>query len=114
MLDLRAGERVLDVAAGNGNATLAAARRWTDVTSIDYVASLLERGRAWASAEGLSVRFERADAESSRERRIARRSEPVREGRHQRKTTPCPVPPWSDGRGSLGSGLRSITRVARD
>ena len=43
-LDLRAGARVLDVAAGNGNATLAAARRWCDVTSTDYVAALLERG----------------------------------------------------------------------
>jgi SAM-dependent methyltransferase len=63
-LDLRAGERVLDVAAGNGNATLAAARRWTDVTSTDYVPTLLERGRARASAEGLPVQFEQADAES--------------------------------------------------
>jgi len=62
-LDLRAGARVLDVAAGNGNATLAAARRWTDVTSTDYVPALLERGRARASAEGLPVRFEQADAE---------------------------------------------------
>ncbi|HTQ00787.1 MAG TPA: methyltransferase domain-containing protein [Casimicrobiaceae bacterium] len=62
-LDLRAGERVLDVAAGNGNATLAAARRWADVTSTDYVPALLERGRARASAEGLTVRFEAADAE---------------------------------------------------
>ena len=35
-LDLRAGSRVLDVAAGNGNATLAAARHWCDVTSTDY------------------------------------------------------------------------------
>ncbi len=43
-LDLRAGERVLDVAAGNGNATLAAARRWCDVVSTDYVPTLLERG----------------------------------------------------------------------
>jgi SAM-dependent methyltransferase len=63
-LDLRAGERVLDVAAGNGNATLAAARRWCDVVSTDYVPSLLERGRARASAEGLPVQFEQADAES--------------------------------------------------
>jgi SAM-dependent methyltransferase len=63
-LDLRAGERVLDVAAGNGNATLAAARRWCDVVSTDYVPSLLERGRARAGAEGLPVRFEQADAES--------------------------------------------------
>jgi SAM-dependent methyltransferase len=63
-LDLRAGERVLDVAAGNGNATLAAARRWAEVTSTDYVPALLERGRARASAEGFTVRFESADAES--------------------------------------------------
>jgi SAM-dependent methyltransferase len=63
-LDLRAGEQVLDVAAGNGNATLAAARRWCDVTSSDYVPTLLERGRARASAEGLPVKFEQADAEN--------------------------------------------------
>jgi len=63
-LDLRAGERVLDVAAGNGNATLAAARRWCDVVSTDYVSTLLERGRARASAEGLPVKFEQADAEN--------------------------------------------------
>jgi len=63
-LDLRAGERVLDVAAGNGNATLAAARRWCDVTSSDYVPALLERGRARAGAEGLPVKFEQADAEN--------------------------------------------------
>jgi SAM-dependent methyltransferase len=63
-LDLRAGERVLDVAAGNGNATLAAARRWCDVVSTDYVPALLERGRARASADGLPVKFERADAEN--------------------------------------------------
>ncbi len=63
-LDLRAGERVLDVAAGNGNATLAAARRWCDVVSTDYVPTLLERGRTRASAEGLQVQFEQADAEN--------------------------------------------------
>lgn len=63
-LDLRAGERVLDVAAGNGNATLAAARRWCDVVSTDYVPALLERGRSRASAEGLQVQFEQADAEN--------------------------------------------------
>ncbi|MDH4133958.1 MAG: class I SAM-dependent methyltransferase [Gammaproteobacteria bacterium] len=62
-LDVRAGERVLDVAAGNGNATLAAARRWCDVVSTDYVPALLERGRTRASAEGLQIRFEQADAE---------------------------------------------------
>ena len=63
-LDIRAGQRVLDVAAGNGNATLAAARRWCEVTSTDYVPSLLERGRARATAEGLSVQFREADAEA--------------------------------------------------
>ena len=62
-LDLRAGERVLDVAAGNGNATLAAARRWCDVTSTDYVSSLLESGRARAQAEGHTIQFQEADAE---------------------------------------------------
>src|SRR5499433_1666200 len=63
-LDLRAGQKVLDVAAGNGNVTLAAARRWCDVTSTDYVPSLLECGRARASAEGLKVAFKDADAEA--------------------------------------------------
>jgi len=63
-LDLHAGEQVLDIASGNGNATLAAARRWADVTSTDYVQALLERGRVRASAEGLAVRFELADAEN--------------------------------------------------
>jgi SAM-dependent methyltransferase len=62
-LDLRSGQRVLDVAAGNGNATLAAARRWCDVVSTDYVGSLLARGKARAAAEGLDVQFEEADAE---------------------------------------------------
>lgn len=63
-LDLRARERVLDVAAGNGNATLAAARRWCDVVSTDYVGALLVRGQARASAEGLAVQFKEADAEN--------------------------------------------------
>lgn len=63
-LDLRSGSTVLDVAAGNGNATLAAARRWCNVTSTDYVSSLLERGRIRAEAEGLSVTFKEADAEA--------------------------------------------------
>ncbi|NUZ06612.1 class I SAM-dependent methyltransferase [Piscinibacter koreensis] len=62
-VDVRAGERVLDVAAGNGNATLAAARRFADVTSSDYVPALLEKGRARAAAEGLAVQFEVADVE---------------------------------------------------
>ena len=63
-LDLRAGRKVLDVAAGNGMASLAAARRWCDVISTDYVPSLLERGRARASAEGLTIEFRVADAEA--------------------------------------------------
>jgi ubiquinone/menaquinone biosynthesis C-methylase UbiE len=63
-LDIRSGQSVLDVAAGNGNATLAAARRWCQVTSTDYVPSLLERGRTRAAADGLSVEFKEADAEA--------------------------------------------------
>ena len=63
-LDMRSGQKVLDVAAGNGNVTLAAARRWCDVVSTDYVSGLLERGRARAQAEGLSVEFKTADAEA--------------------------------------------------
>ena len=63
-LDLRSGQRVLDVAAGNGNATLAAARRWCDVVSTDYVGALLERGRLRATADGLAVEFKEADAEA--------------------------------------------------
>lgn len=59
----RPGSRVLDVAAGNGNATLAFARRWSDVTSTDYVGALLDRGRQRAEAEGHSVTFQTADAE---------------------------------------------------
>jgi ubiquinone/menaquinone biosynthesis C-methylase UbiE len=63
-LDLRSGSRVLDVAAGNGNATLAAARRWCDVTSTDYVPSLLDAGKKRAVAEGHSIKFQEADAEN--------------------------------------------------
>ena len=62
--DIRWDERVLDVAAGNGNATLAAARRGGRVTSTDYVASLLERGAERAHAERLEVDFRTADAEA--------------------------------------------------
>jgi SAM-dependent methyltransferase len=63
-LDLRAGSKVLDVAAGNGMASLAAARRWCRVTSTDYVPALLEAGQARALAEGLSIEFMEADAEN--------------------------------------------------
>jgi SAM-dependent methyltransferase len=62
--DLRCDERVLDVAAGNGNATLAAARRGAKVTSTDYVASLLDRGAERARAERLDVAFQVADVEA--------------------------------------------------
>ncbi len=62
--DVCAGERVLDIAAGNGNATLAAARRFARVTSTDYVPELLEKGAVRARAEGLEVTFEVADAEA--------------------------------------------------
>lgn len=63
-LDLRAGEHVLDVAAGNGNISLAAARRWCDVVSTDYVPALLARGRERAAAEHLEIEFREADAEA--------------------------------------------------
>jgi SAM-dependent methyltransferase len=62
-VDLRAGERVLDVACGNGNAALAAARRFCQVTGVDYVPALLERARQRAAAEGLEATFQEADAE---------------------------------------------------
>ncbi|WP_372526561.1 class I SAM-dependent methyltransferase [Piscinibacter sp.] len=63
-VDVCAGERVLDIAAGNGNVTLAAARRFAKVTSTDYVPALLDRGAARAKAEGLAVSFQTADAEA--------------------------------------------------
>ncbi len=63
-VDVCAGERVLDVAAGNGNATLAAARRFAHVTSTDYVPHLLEKGSIRAKAEGLDVQFQTADVEA--------------------------------------------------
>jgi ubiquinone/menaquinone biosynthesis C-methylase UbiE len=62
--DLRFDETVLDVAAGNGNATLAAARRGCKVTSTDYVSTLLDRGAERARAERFDVTFEVADAEA--------------------------------------------------
>ncbi len=63
-LDPTPGAQVLDVAAGNGNATLAFARRWCEVTSTDYVDALLAHGRARAQAESLDVKFQIADAEA--------------------------------------------------
>jgi ubiquinone/menaquinone biosynthesis C-methylase UbiE len=63
-LDLRSGQSVLDVAAGNGNASLAAARRWCDVVATDYVPALLDRARQRAAAERLVMDFREADAEA--------------------------------------------------
>ncbi|MEM7426604.1 MAG: class I SAM-dependent methyltransferase [Pseudomonadota bacterium] len=63
-MDMPVGATVLDVAAGNGNITLAMARRGASVTSTDYVDTLLAQGRARAIAEGLSVEFQTADAEN--------------------------------------------------
>jgi ubiquinone/menaquinone biosynthesis C-methylase UbiE len=63
-MDVCAGERILDVAAGNGNATLAAARRFARVVSTDYVEALLDKGAARARAEGQEIEFRLADAES--------------------------------------------------
>jgi ubiquinone/menaquinone biosynthesis C-methylase UbiE len=63
-VDLRSNQRVLDVAAGNGNATLAAARRFAEVVSTDYVGALLDRGRERAEADRLAITFQHADAEN--------------------------------------------------
>jgi len=62
-MDLRSTQRVLDVAAGNGNVSLAAARRWCEVVSTDYVGALLTRGRERAAAERLDIEFREADVE---------------------------------------------------
>ncbi|MDB5364725.1 MAG: SAM-dependent methyltransferase [Rhodospirillales bacterium] len=63
-LDVRPGQQVLDVAAGNGNVSLAAARRWCDVVATDYVPALLERARERAEADRLDIEFREADAEA--------------------------------------------------
>jgi len=63
-LDVRSGQKVLDVAAGNGNVTLAAARRWCDVVATDYVPALLDRARERAEAERFDIEFREADAEA--------------------------------------------------
>jgi SAM-dependent methyltransferase len=63
-VDLRSGDKVIDVAAGNGNASIAAARRFADVISTDYVPDLLEQGRRRAEADGLTIQIKVADAEN--------------------------------------------------
>jgi ubiquinone/menaquinone biosynthesis C-methylase UbiE len=63
-VDMRAGQKVLDVAAGNGNASLAAARRWAHVTAVDYVPALLERAGERAKAERLWIDLREGDAEA--------------------------------------------------
>lgn len=63
-LDLRSDQKVLDVAAGNGNVSLAAARRWCDVVTTDYVPALLDRARERADADRLVIAFREADAEA--------------------------------------------------
>ena len=63
-LDIRAGQRVLDVAAGNGNVALAAARRGCDVIATDYVPALLEKAAERAAADRLQIDFREADAEA--------------------------------------------------
>ncbi len=89
-VDLRADERVLDVAAGNGNATMAAARRFARVVSTDYVPHLLEKGARRAKAEEVDIEFQVADARHFRSRmgrstwhypRSARCSRPITPGR---------------------------------
>ena len=63
-MDMDPNSKILDVAAGNGNATLAFARRFYDVTSTDYVEALLKASSKRAAAEGLSVNYQVADAEN--------------------------------------------------
>jgi ubiquinone/menaquinone biosynthesis C-methylase UbiE len=63
-LDVRSGQQLLDVAAGNGNVALAAARRWCDVVALDYVPALLERARERANADKFAIDFREGDAEA--------------------------------------------------
>ena len=108
-VDLRAGSKVLDVAAGNGNCSLAAARRFCDVTSTDYVPALLEDGRRRAEADRLPIRFQVADAEALpfRRRIFRRRAVVVRRDVHAqprargRRTAACLPPRRKDRPGQL-------------
>ena len=61
---VRAGQQVLDVAAGAGNTSLAAARRFGDVIASDYVPDLLTTAARRAEAEGLPMKTEVADAQN--------------------------------------------------
>jgi len=63
-VDIRAGQKILDVATGNGNAALAAARRFAETTGVDYVPSLLDYARIRAKADGLTATFQEGDAEN--------------------------------------------------
>lgn len=63
-VDLQAGESILDVACGNGNASLAAARRGAEVTGVDYVPALMEHARERATAERMAITFQVGDAEA--------------------------------------------------
>ena len=63
-VDLRAGQRVLDVACGSGNTAIAAARRNCEVTGVDFVPELLAHGRKRAAVEGLDIAFREGDAEA--------------------------------------------------
>ena len=98
--DLRGGQRVLDVAAGNGNATLAAARRWCAVTSTDYVAACSTAARERAAAERLDIDFQDADAEALpfadaqlRRRALDLRRDVRAQPRAQRRRDAARVPP---------------------
>ena len=62
--DPHPGERVLDVACGSGTAALVAARRYCEVTGIDYVPALIERARMRAAADALDVEFRVGDAQA--------------------------------------------------
>jgi SAM-dependent methyltransferase len=62
--DIRSGQRVLDIAAGTGNASIPAARRGADVVASDLTPELFEAGRARAAAAGVDLEWVAADAEA--------------------------------------------------
>ena len=84
-LDLRSGRKVLDVAAGNGNVSLAAARRYCDVVATDYVPTLLDRAQERASAERLNIEFREADAEAGTSKMVKATRQAARMGRDRDK-----------------------------